>query len=866
MDLRQIKLTRLEWNTIEKPVSQEEKQILTMIDKGYYDVDIHYNNHTSMLLFLKINNNFDSMHYYLYDKYFNKIINKIKKKYYPNLELSFETQKIKKLNSTDSIKVQNLDDKIAENKQYIFEYILLDLCSYILKYINKGKTTYTSYLYSLIQIQKSSIKHINIYVIDFIKKVIEIGSKNVTTKDILKNAVDYIERNDYIMKYKDKTLYKHQKDIYEIFKTNKHHPKLVLYSAPTGTGKTMTPIGLSNKHKVIFVCVARHIGLALAKSAITMGKKIAFAFGCDEISDIRLHYYAAKDYIKHSINPITKRCYCGNPVCKKEGRDIKYKDGTKKIDNTNGSNVEIIICDVRSYITSMKYMMKFNHVDEIVTYWDEPTITLDNEEHELHETIKNTWQNNEIPNVVLSCATLPKQTEIGAVIEYFKRTYSSAVIYDVNSYDFAKTIPILSKDSICMTPHSMYEKYDDLKICVEYCKNNKTLLRYIDLDDILQFIYFVNKNEYIQEACKFENQFDNNIGNITMNTIKEYYLLCLENIKEEYWDTIYTHVKQNEKCKFANYNLKRTTSLPSDQSNNDLYKTTELTRTQSVFEIEKPKNDKKCSVLFTTQDAHTLTDGPTIYLCENVNRICKFYVQQSHIPIPEFQKLLAKINKNNTLSKKIESLENDIKRREEMTSNNDDDTGKTKVVEKRHVDKETQQMMNEVDKLRKQVLYMSLDHQYIPNSVPHQEKWVGNVIPNAFNPTISEDNVKDIMLLNIDNSYKILLLMGIGVLLEHHHQDYNEIMKRMAEEQMLFMIIASSDYIYGTNYQFCHGILGKDLDNMTQQKTMQALGRIGRNAIQQEYTVRFRNDELVYKLFKTQEHNTEAINMNKLFG
>ena len=53
---------------------------------------------------------------------------------------------------------------------------------------------------------------------------------------------------------------------------------------------------------------------------------------------------------------------------------------------------------------------------------------------------------------------------------------------------------------------------------------------------------------------------------------------------------------------------------------------------------------------------------------------------------------------------------------------------------------------------------------------------------------------------------------------------------------------------------------------MTQQKTMQALGRIGRNAIQQEYTVRFRNDELVYKLFKTQEHNTEAINMNKLFG
>jgi hypothetical protein len=81
----------------------------------------------------------------------------------------------------------------------------------------------------------------------------------------------------------------------------------------------------------------------------------------------------------------------------------------------------------------------------------------------------------------------------------------------------------------------------------------------------------------------------------------------------------------------------------------------------------------------------------------------------------------------------------------------------------------------------------------------------------------------------------------------------------------LFLIIASSDYIYGTNYQFCHGFIGKDLTNMTQQKTIQAIGRIGRNHIQQEYTVRFRDDEVAEKLFRKSKENREADVMNRLF-
>ena len=141
-------------------------------------------------------------------------------------------------------------------------------------------------------------------------------------------------------------------------------------------------------------------------------------------------------------------------------------------------------------------------------------------------------------------------------------------------------------------------------------------------------------------------------------------------------------------------------------------------------------------------------------------------------------------------------------------------------------------------------------------------------------PSIDEETVKDIIMLDISDQQKTLLLLGIGMFEKSNTADnspsnikYMEIMKKLAYEQKLYIIIASSDYIYGTNYQFCHGFIGKDLtDNMTQQKIIQAMGRIGRNKIQQEYTVRFRDDDILMKLFTKMEDNLEARNMSKLFS
>ena len=53
---------------------------------------------------------------------------------------------------------------------------------------------------------------------------------------------------------------------------------------------------------------------------------------------------------------------------------------------------------------------------------------------------------------------------------------------------------------------------------------------------------------------------------------------------------------------------------------------------------------------------------------------------------------------------------------------------------------------------------------------------------------------------------------------------------------------------------------------MTQEKTIQAFGRIGRKNNQMDYTLRIRDDTLIEKLFLPEENKIEVVNMNRLFA
>ena len=844
MDLKQSKLSKSEWDSIEVPSSSEEKAILKMMINGFHNVNIHINKNSSLFSYTKIEKT-DEVELLLYERYFKETIEKSIKKYGKSIDVKItglQGSQLKKMKSADMIRINNLEANISENKQHIYEFVLLELFHELLKNLHKNKPQFALYLYTLRRLEENSIQHINKYVLDNIEQYLIYAEKNIDIDDIMKNAYNFIERNSYLLKYQDLNLFEHQKQLYQLFSSDEEvSPKLVLYTAPTGTGKTISPVGLSESKRIIFVCVARHIGLALAKACISVEKKVAFAFGCKNENDIRLHYFSAVNYTKN-----------------------KRSGGIGKVDNSVGTNVEIMICDVQSYLTSMNYMLKFNPVENLVTYWDEPTITMDYDEHELHSIIHNNWKENKIPNVVLSCATLPNEQEIHTVFSGFEEKFEDAQIHTIKSYDCRKSIPILNKQGFAVLPHLLYENYNDVIECVNYCRENLTLLRYFDLQEIIRFIDYVSSNEYILSCAEFDEHF-HRIVDVTMNSIKLYYLEVLSHCIPENWENIYNYMKNTQ---LSNLDSTTQNGLKKSISHATYTGGSALKRTTSSYGELKPTstvNPNSKGILLTTSDAHTLTDGPTIFLCEDVKKIGNFYIQQSSIPSIMFQSILHNISKNDELISKITYLEGEIANKE-TKMNVDNESINTR--ESGRLCHESKQWMNQIEKLRKEIKLISLDATYIPNSVAHQKIWTTDkeVRENAFAASLDEQHTREIMSLNIDNNLKVLLLLGIGMFIENVDVKYIELMKQLASEQRLFIIIASSDYIYGTNYQFCHGFIGKDLTKMTQQKTLQALGRIGRNNIQQDYSVRFRDDNMILQLFRTPENNTEANNMCKLFS
>jgi len=865
MDLSQVKLSKAEWTSIEVSVSDSEKEILTLIMSGYDNPEIRVNTTNSLFLHMKIEPNTE-LEYYLYKEYFDEEIKKMMSaSKTPNPVLlewvkSIRTQKCKPLNKADMIRVGNVKTTIQTQKFAIFEFVLLDFCSGV---FSKSKHPPAFYLYSLVQFKKSSIARLNRYVVEFVDLVISntlpINSPS-TIQDVFSHATDYIEKNPHLIRYEDLTLYTHQKQLFRVFKTNLHIPKLVLYMAPTGTGKTLSPIGLSQKHRIIFVCVARHVGLALAKSAISVGKRVAFAFGCETASDIRLHYFAAKDY---KIN--------------------KRSGGIGKVDNSVGDKVEIMICDVASYITAMYYMLAFNDEHNIITYWDEPTITMDKDDDPLHETIHRNWCENKISKVVLSCATLPKHSEISATLMDFQLRFSRVdeetgdpidpEIHTIDSYDCKKTITMLNKEGKYVLPHLLFEQYRDVLRCVEHCEKNKSLLRYFNVAEIVRFIQYVKSQGALESSPE---TYFRDITAISMNSLKMYYIHVLKTINPDKWGEIYTGITRTLQPHFTTEDtssaMRKIQSVDSRTTTTTTIGTgTAITRTTSMSSVPTANPVKPTAsdgILLTTRDAHTLTDGPTIFLAEDIDKIGKFYIQQSKIPESVFQTIMEKIEKNSIIQRRVDLMEKELADKKGESSASSDTKDRSKKAEREPMDKETQRFMDQIATIREQIQMITMNPVYIPNTKQHQDIWlpVGQPhVRNAFVPNMDEEDVREIMGIDVDNQRKLLLILGIGVFSQQSNPQYAEIMKRLAYEQRLFLIIASSDYIYGTNYQFCHGFIGKDLHNMTQQKTIQAIGRIGRNNIQNEYTVRFRDDAILTQLFSTIEHNKEAIVMSRLF-
>ena len=887
MDLTQRKLNKSEWESTEVPVSPSELEVLNLIIKGYADVNIRVNKHNSIFTHLKIEYT-EKMEDFLYLKYLSERVSKLIQTYAIDF-MKVEVNPKTKINTADKIRIERNDDENMKTNN-IYEFVLLEHIEGILESNRKMKTLagkssanildlhklFSFHYFTLYKLFKNNILKLNRHLCYIVSAILQKYGYDVDIAVILEHSVEFVEKNQKLLKYADLVLYEHQKEIFTAVKVA--DPKLILYMAPTGTGKTITPIALSESHKIIFVCAARHVGLALARSAVSVNKKIAFAFGCASADDIRLHYFSAKVYKKN-----------------------KRSGGIGKVDNSIGTAVEIIICDIKSYLPAMYYMLAFNEKENIITYWDEPTITLDYEHHDFHTIIRKNWKENLIPNMVLSSATLPKIHELTETVADFKTKFANAKIYSIVSHDCKKSIPMINKDGFVVLPHYISDNYEEIVKIATHCENYLTLTRYFDLKEIANFITFVNKNNMSSSKTRLSRFFET-IDDITMKNIKVYYIKLLQNILAGHWRTIYNYFKinreprliQNDKIDPKGNKITKVRSVgpgidtgrpanvlsgnPLTRLNSEQHISTTTSTVASSYPIATATNP---GIYVTTKDAFTLTDGPTIFISNDIEKIAKFCIQQANIPAKVMEDISSKIEYNNMLNTKIDMLESQY---DQLTEQNDkikqpagssSKGGKDKnskrfnriVPDELGNKSEMAKLANEISSLKSMIKTATLNETFVPNKSLHLKKWAEDmIIPNAFTSKVDERFVNDIMLLHgVDDSWKILLMMGIGVFTNHKNIAYTEIMKKMADAQMLYLIIATSDYIYGTNYQFCHGYLSKDLD-LTQEKIIQAMGRIGRNNIQQDYTLRFRDDSQIMKLFTNETEKPEIVNMNRLFN
>ena len=166
-------------------------------------------------------------------------------------------------------------------------------------------------------------------------------------------------------------------------------------------------------------------------------------------------------------------------------------------------------------------------------------------------------------------------------------------------------------------PHYLFKDYKQIKETAVHCEKYKTLLRYIDLEEAIRFIKYINDNfdEFVSvKKCSIERNFPL-IESVTMINIKKYYLSILQNLNSEKWEAIYQYMSETRKQR---------------QSSN---------------------------IHVVTKDAYTLTDGPTIFLADDTEKIAKFCLQSANIPPEVIKNIMSAIKFNDGINEKINVME-----------------------------------------------------------------------------------------------------------------------------------------------------------------------------------------------------------------
>ena len=217
MDLKQRKLSKSEWESIEIPVSKAENEILQLITSGFSNVHLKINKTDSIFTFLKIEYN-TQIEEFMYVKFFaDKIKDMVRNnnitfiRFGPNpitkrnstaddsltQQIHYiDVSSIVRLKSGDQIRLSRLDSEIIKNEDtHIYEFILYSNLEKMLnlKKVNDKKWMY--YYYTLSKLMKNNIDKLNNYLKEIINVFISNFETDIDLLYITQHSVEFIEKN-----------------------------------------------------------------------------------------------------------------------------------------------------------------------------------------------------------------------------------------------------------------------------------------------------------------------------------------------------------------------------------------------------------------------------------------------------------------------------------------------------------------------------------------------------------------------------------------------------------------------------------------------------------------------------------------------
>ena len=260
-------------------------------------------------------------------------------------------------------------------------------------------------------------------------------------------------------------------------------------------------------------------------------------------------------------------------------------------------------------------------------------------------------------------------------ISDFRSRFLGADVHTIMSHDCKKTIPLIEKNGFVAMPHYLTRDYEDIRRIVQRCCQNKTLLRYIDLGEAIRFVTHKSVQNAITDVCYSIDQNFRTIEDVTMYNIKNYYLDVLGHIDPNKWSSVI----------------------------------------ETMIVSRKPHQVSNIHIV--TSDAQTLTDGPTIFLADDVEKVARFCIQESEIPEKVAQRIMKDINFNSVINSKVSTLK---KTYEDGTR---EDEGKEKKLADGRVKPEMKRVLNTINDLNACLKSVELDPQYVPNSKEHLNRF-----------------------------------------------------------------------------------------------------------------------------------------------